>query len=63
MPRAALVAAAIGVGIAAAPIANPTPNDTCAAARQAGVAPIYKGQPGYRRGLDRDGDGIACSNN
>jgi excalibur calcium-binding domain-containing protein len=32
----------------------------CAAARAAGVAPIYRGQPGYRSGLDRDGDGIAC---
>ncbi len=32
----------------------------CAAARAAGVAPLYKGQPGYRVGLDRDRDGIAC---
>lgn len=32
----------------------------CAAARAAGAAPIYQGQPGYRSGLDRDGDGIAC---
>jgi hypothetical protein len=32
----------------------------CDAARAAGVTPIYKGQPGYRSGLDRDGDGIAC---
>jgi len=32
----------------------------CAAARAAGAAPIYVGQPGYRRGLDRDGDGVAC---
>jgi hypothetical protein len=32
----------------------------CAAARKAGVAPIRQGQPGYRSGLDRDGDGIAC---
>lgn len=33
---------------------------TCADARAAGVTPIYRGQPGYRTGLDRDGDGIAC---
>lgn len=33
---------------------------SCAAARQAGAAPIYRGQPGYRAGLDRDNDGIAC---
>jgi Excalibur calcium-binding domain len=32
----------------------------CAAARAGGVAPIYAGQPGYRAGLDRDGDGVAC---
>lgn len=32
----------------------------CAAARAAGVDPIYEGEPGYRSGLDRDGDGIAC---
>lgn len=32
----------------------------CAAARAAGVAPLYRGQPGYRPGLDRDNDGVAC---
>lgn len=32
----------------------------CAAARAAGAAPIYRGQPGYGTHLDRDGDGIAC---
>ena len=32
----------------------------CAAARAAGAAPIYVGQPGYRPGLDADNDGIAC---
>ena len=32
----------------------------CAAARAAGVTPIYIGPPGYGRHLDRDGDGIAC---
>lgn len=32
----------------------------CAAARAAGVAPLYEGQAGYRAGLDRDLDGIAC---
>lgn len=32
----------------------------CNAARAAGVAPIYRGQPGYREGMDGDGDGIAC---
>ena len=32
----------------------------CADARAAGAAPLYRGDPGYRSGLDRDGDGIAC---
>ncbi|MER5205278.1 excalibur calcium-binding domain-containing protein [Streptomyces sp. NPDC002825] len=32
----------------------------CDAVRAAGKAPIYAGQPGYRSGLDRDGDGKAC---
>lgn len=32
----------------------------CAAARAAGAAPLRVGDPGYRLGLDRDRDGIAC---
>ncbi len=32
----------------------------CAAARAAGAAPLYQGDPGYRSGLDRDHDGVAC---
>jgi len=32
----------------------------CDAVRAAGAAPIYEGQPGYSKKLDRDGDGIAC---
>lgn len=32
----------------------------CAAVRAAGRAPIRRGQPGYSRKLDRDGDGIGC---
>lgn len=32
----------------------------CQQVRAAGRAPIYAGQPGYGRHLDRDGDGIAC---
>ncbi|MEI8239098.1 MAG: excalibur calcium-binding domain-containing protein [Actinomycetota bacterium] len=32
----------------------------CAAAWAAGAAPLQQGQPGYRSGLDRDGDGVAC---
>ncbi|MGW3244265.1 excalibur calcium-binding domain-containing protein [Streptomyces sp. NPDC001070] len=32
----------------------------CAAAREAGAAPLHRGDPGYSRALDRDGDGVAC---
>ena len=41
----------------------PQPGDSwagCDQARAAGTAPIYHGEPGYRRGMDGDGDGIAC---
>jgi outer membrane biosynthesis protein TonB len=34
--------------------------ENCAAARAAGAAPLYAGEPGYRSGLDRDHDGVAC---
>lgn len=33
---------------------------SCAEARRAGVTPLYRGDPGYRSGLDRDKDGVAC---
>jgi hypothetical protein len=32
----------------------------CAAARAAGHSPLNRGDPGYRTGLDGDGDGVAC---
>lgn len=32
----------------------------CSAARAAGAAPLRIGDPGYRAGLDRDKDGVAC---
>ncbi|MGZ7085381.1 MAG: excalibur calcium-binding domain-containing protein [Ilumatobacteraceae bacterium] len=32
----------------------------CTAVRAAGAAPLHAGEPGYRLGLDRDKDGIAC---
>jgi hypothetical protein len=34
--------------------------DNCDDAWKDGAAPISKGQPGYRKGLDRNSDGIAC---
>lgn len=33
---------------------------SCAEARAAGAAPLHRGEPGYRSGLDGDDDGIAC---
>ncbi|MFI2303535.1 GmrSD restriction endonuclease domain-containing protein [Actinacidiphila glaucinigra] len=41
----------------------PSPDATyanCAAVREAGAAPLRRGDPGYSRSLDRDGDGVAC---
>lgn len=76
MVRGLFIAGAIAMGIAGTPVAHAVPSTTtpspapttgssayyknCAAACAAGAAPIYRGQPGYRPGLDRDGDGIAC---
>lgn len=51
------------VPIPATPVTT-APSETyypnCAAVRAAGAAPLLRGQPGYRAGLDRDGDGRAC---
>lgn len=33
---------------------------SCREAWAAGYAPMYRGEPGYRSGLDGDSDGIAC---
>lgn len=32
----------------------------CTEARQAGAAPVHRGDPGYGTHLDRDRDGIGC---
>ncbi|MEU2359061.1 excalibur calcium-binding domain-containing protein [Streptomyces misionensis] len=34
--------------------------ENCDAAREAGAAPLIRGEPGYRDELDREGDGVAC---
>ncbi|WP_280466835.1 GmrSD restriction endonuclease domain-containing protein [Nocardia cyriacigeorgica] len=50
----------------APPVAPPPPAPSnvyyknCSEARAAGAAPIYAGEPGYRAGLDRNSDGVAC---
>ena len=46
--------------LALAPPSQAAPFSNCDQARAAGAAPIYAGQYGYSRKLDRDGDGIAC---
>jgi hypothetical protein len=52
------------------PVAEPAPAPTvtapsvfyknCTAVRAANADPIYVGDPGYSRDLDKDGDGVAC---
>lgn len=56
------VAAATGAGLGGLVIVAPPANAyaSCAQAQAAGAAPLYAGQPGYSRNLDRDGDGVAC---
>lgn len=39
---------------------TPTSYANCTAVRQAGHAPIRRGEPGYAAHLDRDGDGVGC---
>ncbi len=42
---------------------EPTPTAyyaNCTEVRNAGAAPLLMGEPGYRSGLDRDNDGVAC---
>lgn len=54
--------------VAPPPAQAPTPTpaqssayySSCAEAKAAGAAPLYQGAPGYRSGLDKDGDGVAC---
>jgi hypothetical protein len=48
-----------------APAEDPAPApeayySDCAEARAAGAAPLHVDEPGYRPGLDRDDDGVAC---
>jgi lysophospholipase L1-like esterase len=42
------------------PVVTPAAYANCRAARQAGAAPVFRGEPGYGRHLDRDNDGIGC---
>ncbi|GAA1479661.1 DUF1524 domain-containing protein [Gordonia sinesedis] len=44
----------------AGPAGSPARYANCAEVRAAGAAPLRRGEPGYRVGLDGDGDGVAC---
>jgi hypothetical protein len=37
-----------------------SPPKNCTEARGLGIAPMYRGEPGYGEWMDGDGDGIAC---
>jgi hypothetical protein len=61
--RAALVAALVPLLLVApAACGDDDPRyRSCAAAWDAGAAPLHRGDPGYSSWLDRDGDGVACA--
>lgn len=44
----------------APPLSSSVYYSSCRDARAAGAAPLRVGEPGYRAGLDGDGDGVAC---
>lgn len=48
------------VAFAPAPAAPSASYANCTEARNAGVTPLYRGDPGYASHLDRDDDGVAC---
>lgn len=63
--QAAALSAANEVAVATGAVRERAPHEGdhwsgCNDARAAGTAPIYRGEPGYREGMDGDGDGIAC---
>lgn len=61
--RIASAARSLAVGTGIVRKRSPQAGDywaRCDSARAAGTAPIYRGEPGYRSGLDGDSDGIAC---
>lgn len=50
---------ASGSGSGSAGLGGPS-YANCTEARQPGVTPIFRGEPGYAAHLDGDSDGIAC---
>lgn len=64
-PRPAVVVSPDPVPTVKRPRVTPTTPPSvyyanCAAVKAAHKAPLYAGQPGYRLGLDRDHNGVAC---
>ncbi|MFI6829743.1 excalibur calcium-binding domain-containing protein [Kribbella sp. NPDC050241] len=68
-PQGTLVVEPTAPGPSATPTVSSTPSTSvvsavqyrdCAEVRAAGKAPLHRGDPGYSRDLDRNGDGIAC---
>ncbi|MFC3859375.1 excalibur calcium-binding domain-containing protein [Deinococcus antarcticus] len=63
-PAPAVATPPIQPRVITTPAPTPSAQDVyypnCAAVRVAGKSPLLRGQPGYRAGLDRDGDGRAC---
>jgi Excalibur calcium-binding domain len=55
-----LVSATPAMSPGARAAANDVDYASCSAVRVAGAAPIRRGQPGYARHLDADGDGVGC---
>jgi hypothetical protein len=61
MFRLFIVSAAVcGAAAFGAATANAQVYANCTAARDAGAAPVYEGDPGYGPHLDRDSDGVGC---
>jgi len=63
--QAVALTAAKDIGVATGMMRERAPQEGdywrgCDEARAAGTAPIYRGEPGYREGMDGDNDGIAC---
>ncbi|TFB73191.1 DUF1524 domain-containing protein [Cryobacterium glaciale] len=62
---APVVVAPVPVVVEPAPV-EPAPAsasyENCTAARAAGAAPVYRGDPGYGDHLDGDNDGVGCQN-
>jgi len=55
----------VAVQTPTSPVPAPAPPgnvyyENCDAARAAGAAPVYRGEPGYDAHLDADGDGVGC---